>query len=191
VSHKSWSVSIGRSPRYFFGRYFYSPRLAPVINPGLESSASSASFWLRVEDWILVGKFLVSGPRGNQESRAGRARQGIPAGDPTEPVKVAEGWRSGTMSLFVLFLHDFFCCILDGFSCFSCFYVRNRTNFMLYDYDIFQFGKAIAMVFVLPMNKKNLVISRCGFVDFLLGSSTVGILTLAQFAPIWIFQNIL
>lgn len=39
--------------------------ISHVYMHGMTPRAACA---LRVEDWILVGKFLVSGPSGNQES---------------------------------------------------------------------------------------------------------------------------
>ena len=57
---------------------------------------------LRVEDWILVGKFLVSGPRGNQEStRAGRGSNWSRS--------TSEGWFEAARGVFFgPFLQDFF-----------------------------------------------------------------------------------
>ena len=101
----------------FFGRYFYSPRLAPVINPGLESSASSASFWLRVEDWILVGKlFGFWTQRGTRRAGPAGHGRGSRQGIQLSRSRVAEGWRSGTdvslcpffARLFLLYLRWFF-----------------------------------------------------------------------------------
>ncbi len=69
----------------------------PDQNKNRATATLHTPFWTptepRVEDWILVGKFLVSGPRGNQDAFSWTTLAGVDPlirGDPLEPFLLAD-----------------------------------------------------------------------------------------------------